>query len=29
MGEPFNHLYVGDGIIPDRYYTEDVIRSDL
>ncbi|KAA6363337.1 MAG: hypothetical protein EZS28_041136, partial [Streblomastix strix] len=29
MGEPFNHLYVGDGIIPDRYYTGDVIRSDL
>ncbi|KAA6353096.1 MAG: hypothetical protein EZS28_051377 [Streblomastix strix] len=29
MGEPFNQLYVGDGIIPDRYYTEDVIRSDL
>ncbi|KAA6360609.1 MAG: hypothetical protein EZS28_043863, partial [Streblomastix strix] len=29
MGEPFNHLYFGSEIIPDRYYTEDVIRSDL
>ncbi|KAA6368842.1 MAG: hypothetical protein EZS28_035631, partial [Streblomastix strix] len=29
MGELFNHLYVGDGIIPDSYYTEDVTRSDL
>ncbi|KAA6364252.1 MAG: hypothetical protein EZS28_040221 [Streblomastix strix] len=29
MGEPFNHLYVGDGIIPNRYYSGNFIRSDL